>query len=60
MFKVIYGITPPVFNRLNKCPVVRAINGGVLIGLISLLPSLVEVQLIMSVIVIGAVMVHNI
>jgi len=39
MFKLIFGIVQHAFTRLNKRPVVRAIIGGVVIGLIgSFLP----------------------
>ena len=39
MFKVIFGIIHLTFSRLNKRPVLRAIIGGVIIGLIgSFLP----------------------
>jgi H+/Cl- antiporter ClcA len=39
LFKVIFGVMHLIFSRLNKRPVVRAIVGGVVIGLIgSFLP----------------------
>lgn len=34
MFKVVFGIMYPIFSRLNKRPVVRAIISGVIIDLI--------------------------
>ena len=60
LFEVIFGIMHLIFNRINKRRVFRAINSGAVIGLISLLPGFLEAQPIMSVIVIGAIMVHDI
>jgi hypothetical protein len=44
LFEVIFGILHLIFNWINKRRVIRAINSGAVISLISLLLGLLEVQ----------------